>query len=360
MKNNILIIAPPFKILPTDGYGAVEKITIARGKALKQAGYSVSYIAPRGSKIAFADEIFFVNPIKPFGFKMTDRTRFVDQFDLGMLRFFREFSKLKKGLDFDVIINDFTRSDPFNLYNFHRILGSLNRIDILHGNTKIALIFRRPKKFLSQTLGVLNTRLHEKLSANGWISAYFPNGIEFPNKDRILQEPDDQMIFIGRFAPFKGAHDAIRIASMMKSKIYLFGWIQDADYFEKIIKPLIDSVNVIFMGNQKWEIVVEYLRKSKALLFCSNYSDPQPTVLLEAISYGVPILGVKPGFYSGYFDICDESNSVVCDFLSDPKQWAAKLNSLDRLEIYKRAKDKWSWERVVDGFYKEVFAQLPS
>jgi len=61
--------------------------------------------------------------------------------------------------------------------------------------------------------------------------------------------PDDYLLFFGRIHPHKGTREAIEIALRSKQKIIVAGLIQDAEYFNKYIRPLINNKNVVYAGN---------------------------------------------------------------------------------------------------------------
>lgn len=359
MNYRILIVAPPFNKLPIDSYGGVEKVTIERGLKLKDLGNYVSYVVPKGSALTFSDKNFYVDRVPSIDFGQDLKGHKITlSFVIAMFKFYKEFSRLIVDDKFDLIINDVARNDPFNLINFNRIFGSKHRIDVLHGNTKIALRFRKPKIYPTPILGALSTRLATDIKKNGWRGWYFPNGIAIPNRGEIDTSPENYFIFIGRIMPNKGVKTAIKIARRLKKTLYLFGWIQDTEYYNSMIKPLLDSKNVVYMGNTSRKELIRYLRHAYALLFTSSYSDPQPSVLLEAISYGVPILALTPGYYSGFYDICKEENTVVSKTVDKLVESSQRLKDIDRETIYEDAKSNWSWTEVITSKYVPLIEEL--
>ena len=49
MSLKILIVSPPYKSVPFDGFGAIEKVMIQRGKILTSLGARVSFVLPDDS-----------------------------------------------------------------------------------------------------------------------------------------------------------------------------------------------------------------------------------------------------------------------------------------------------------------------
>lgn len=347
MSYKILIAGPPYRPLPVDGYGAVEKITILRGEALNRLGLEVSYILPPSSSIEISKTSYYLNKIPEYHGSKPKAT-FV----------YRAFKNLAINRDFDVILNETPLYDPLNFMNFNKVLGYNNRIDILHGNAIRGTYIKKPHFLRFPILGALNKHLNNKLVSNGWSSVYFPNGIAIPDLNKITETPDDYFVFIGQIIPTKGVDNAIKLAMHMGKKLFLIGPIRDREYFKSIVKPLVDNKRIILVGEVPWLVLEGYLRNASALLFTSTNNDPQPTVLLEALSYGVPIIATLPGFYSGFYDICNPNNSIIGNSTEEISQNYRTLLDFSRRRIYEDTKREWSWENVIKRWYFPIFDRI--
>ena len=345
----ILIVLPPYKIVPHEGFGGVEKVAVQRGRVLNSLGDRVSFVLPEGSELDFPSNTYFVRKVN---IKKSDNERLLAVF------FFESYVNLKIDKKFDVIINESSRYDLLNYLNFRRLFDYRKTIDVLHGNGMRGTKMNRPSWLKTSILGALNLHIHEKLKENGWRTAYFPNGIAIPEESNFVESPDDFFIFIGRLTPIKGPELAIEFAVRSRMKLYIFGPVQDREFFDSALKPKIDGKNIVYLGEQPWYVVESYLKRASALIFTSTFDDPQPAVLLEAISYGVPILATKPGYYSGFYDICNENNSVIADSLEDLISSRDRIFSLSRKKIYHDAKEQWSWENVAKKYYVPLFDNL--
>ena len=349
MPYKILIVGPPYKTVPVDGFGAIEKIMIQRGKILNSLGAKVSFVLPENSILDFSEKIYYIK-----------RTKKMDKYDnhVSSFEFFKSYMKLHVNDYYDIIINETSRYDLINYLNFRRLFNHQKTIDILHGNGMRGTRMKRPYLLKTPILGALNNHTSESLRQNGWRTAYFPNGITVPEQSKVVSTGNKFFIFIGRLTPSKGPDLAIQFAIKSNSRLYIFGPIHDRIYFESVLKPTIDGNKIIYMGEQPWNVVESYLRKSSALLFTSAFDDPQPTVLLESISYGVPILALKPGFFSGFFDICNRTNSVVANTVDGLVSVFEEVFSISRRKIYDDVREKWSWENVAKQYYIPVFSQI--
>lgn len=349
MTYKILIVAPPYKALPNEGFGAVEKVVVDRGKALNLLGFKVSYVLPENSVLDFAEKIYFVK-------KPKIRDGYYDK--MSSIDFIRSYIKLHIEDTFDIIINETSRYDILNYVNFERLFKHVKTINVLHGNFMHGIGKKRPFFLRTPVLGALNRHTAENLKTNSWRTAYFPNGILTPKSQNVWLSNERFFIFIGRLTRSKAPNLAIQFAIKSNSKLFIFGPIHDPTYFNSVLKPKINGDKIIYMGEQPWAVLEEYLRKASALIFSSTFDDPQPTVILEALSYGVPILALKPGYYSAFYDICNESNSVISDSVDGLVSNFEEVFSISRRKIYEDTMRDWSWVSVSKRYYVPLFNQI--
>lgn len=349
MTYKILIVAPPYKSVPNDGFGGIEKVMIERGRTLTSLGLEVSFVLPENSILDFSKKNYYIRKSKK-----KDR----NDGHVGAIEFFKSYLKLRIDDDFDVIINETPRYDLLNYFNFNRLFKHEKTINVLHGNGMRGTSKKKPFFLSTPILGALNKHTFESLKRNKWTTAYFPNGIVIPDQKKVILSSEKYLIFIGRITPSKGPDLAIQFAIKSKSNLFIFGPIENPSYFESALKPKIDGNKIVYMGEQPWAVVEEHLRKASALIFSSTFDDPQPAVILEALSYGVPIVALKPGYYSGFYDICNESNSVISDSLDGLVSNFENVLSISRKKIYDDTMRNWSWELVSKRYYIPLFNQI--
>src|SRR5688572_13796989 len=64
----------------------------------------------------------------------------------------------------------------------------------------------------------------------------------------FCDSPGDYLLFFGRIHPDKGTLQAIELAKRCSKKIIIAGLIQDAEYFDRQIKPVLNDDTVIYAG----------------------------------------------------------------------------------------------------------------
>ena len=210
--------------------------------------------------------------------------------------------------------------------------------------------------------GALNTRICNYMRGLGYNVQYLPNGITIPREKLVVKEPENFFIFFGRIEPMKAPHLAIMLSKLIKKPLRIFGKVYDHNYFNQMIKPYIDGNQIKFFGEVPYDVLFDNLRKAAATFYYSSSYDPFPSVILESLSYGVPIIGDSLSPLSGFHDlIVPNLNGSVLKF----NKGSFKLNydentdifsAFDRKFIYKDTILRWSWKKVINKYYNPFFS----
>ena len=354
----ILIIFPPYMKIPTKGYGGIEKVAYERAYVLTKMGFKVDVVVPAGSKVEFAKNAYSI-PLLPIQHKHKDISSIRNPLSksLEYVKFLRDTKAFTYGkiysliaeeinfADYDVIIDDAFRYEPWNIYLFAKMSPWKKTIHIIHTGMPIfiKIPIRLPLKIM---LGALNSQLYELLKRKNYIAFHLPNGILIP-ENRKPRESIDYLLFMGRVSPSKGSHLAIRIARRLKKKLIIAGPVHDKEYFATYIKPWIDGKEIMYVGSVAGVIKEELLSKPLALVYTSLSHDNYPTVLLEALSWGVPIVALYPPRPSGFYDIVDERFCVCGNTIEEIAKNFEKIYSIDRKDVLRYARENLSWEAVI-------------
>ena len=351
----LAIVASPFLRLETRGYGAVERVIIERTLALSAAGYDVTLVAT-SLGAAQPSRYVAIRPIKGrFPTTLEEKVRW----SLSPRAYMHALPYLSANLDdVDVVINDGAPMDPFNTYLMARVLGVSRTLNILHGGLGIDKPWFRPFAPLAKRLryGVLNLGFCQVLESRGYVASYTPSGTIFPPSSEVIVAPDNQLIHIGKVCEFKGTHIALQIAAKLGMPLVIIGPIGDRRYFEERVRPRLGRT-ASYLGEVPRERLIQYLRRSAALVFTSTLDDPQGLVLLEALSYGVPIIASRPGPNSGVYDILQEGeNGVFVDPAAPDLHAITRILTIDRKRIQEAAYENWDWSNVIIRHYRRVLA----
>lgn len=359
----VVVFAPLFNKLPIEGYGGIERITISRVKYLRRAGFKVQLVA-NTSNMELADSVVEIKYKRKFPITTIKSIYWLSS--LRWTRYVSSFTRLKKEIWDSPILCDAGAEDILNNFLFAKTFGLSRFVFFLHGNfyltNGIGRYIFKPidnifKVSYKMNYGALNTHLNSFLLRKGFKSNYTPNGIEFQPISQIIDEPANYLLFIGGINRNKAPHLAIKVAQNLKMKLEIVGPIQDMEYFKEKVLPWIGD-KIIYRGELPNEDKINLLRESKALLFTSQWNDPQPTVILEALSYGVPVLSLFPGHYSGVYDIIENGKNGYLGSIDDLLEKSEEIFQLNRKEIYLHTKTKWSWDNVIMIYHSSLIEKL--
>ena len=94
------------------------------------------------------------------------------------------------------------------------------------------------------------------------------------------------------------------------------------------------------------------------MLFTSEWDDPQPTVVLEAMSYGVPVLALNYGYYSGIYEMVRNfKNGFIGSAIDIVNNYESIIN-LRRLDVYDYTKMNWSWDYILKKYHIPIIEKM--
>src|ERR1700752_4934195 len=109
------------------------------------------------------------------------------------------------------------------------------------------------------------------------------------------QSGGDDLIFLGRIHPDKGAHLAIEVARLSGMRLIIAGIVQDETYFREQIKPYLDDQNILYIGPVDVKGKNELFARARALLHLNTIPERFGLVLVEANAAGVPVIAMDLG-----------------------------------------------------------------
>jgi glycosyltransferase involved in cell wall biosynthesis len=109
---------------------------------------------------------------------------------------------------------------------------------------------------------------------------------------RFSPKPGDYLAFLGRISPEKRPDLAIEIARRTGVRLKIAAKVDrnDHDYFETVIKPLLSSPGIEFIGEVSETEKQEFLGGALALLFPVDWPEPFGLVMIEALACGTPVI----------------------------------------------------------------------
>jgi glycosyltransferase involved in cell wall biosynthesis len=166
--------------------------------------------------------------------------------------------------------------------------------------------------------------------AGNWKTVY--NAIDFSqyqlNKNVANDAP---FMFLGRLDRIKGVHTAIKVAKATGNKLIIGGNISHtADnlaYFKNEIEPLIDNLQIKYLGALNDAEKNSYLGQAKALLFPIEWDEPFGIVMIEAMACGTPVIAFNRGSVPEVIE-----NGINGFIVNNEAEMINKITGLDMID----------------------------
>lgn len=174
-----------------------------------------------------------------------------------------------------------------------------------------------------------------------------------PARFPFRPEPDDYLLFLGRFTAGKGVLEAIDAARRGGLRLMLAA--AENDYYRRTVAPLVDGGRVVYRGEVDAAGRAALLGGARALLYPVQADEPFGLVLAEAMTCGTPVAAFDRGAVR---ELVDEGvTGHVFGGLDALVAGLPRTVALDRARVRRRALERFHPDRMVAG-YAEIYAGL--
>lgn len=164
----------------------------------------------------------------------------------------------------------------------------------------------------------------------------------------VRVDPDDYLLFFGRIHPDKGAAEAIEVARRAGRRLLIAGIIQDQDYFDRQVAPLIDGEKIQFLGAADPGRRNELLGGAAALLHLINFNEPFGLSMVEAMACGTPVIACGRGSVPEI--VKHGETGFIADSLDAAVAALRLVGELDRRALRRYVEQRFSRERMVEDY----------
>lgn len=260
---------------------------------------------------------------------------------------------------------------PWELYEMLNIAAAVERahqFDILHyeaGYYPMSLAFSRlSPRPLVQTLhhspAIEEVRLWKRYPEAPFIAisqaqaklldglnvaAVVLHGID-TDRFTFRENPDDYLLFLGRFTEGKGVLQAIELARRVQMRLLLAA--AEEPYYREKVAPHVDGQQIVYVGEADFETKVRLYGGARALVYPVQSGEPFGLVLAEAMVCGTPVAALDRGAVR---EVIDEGTTG--HIFADLDEMAAGLPqvlALDRRRVHQSAVKRFGTERMVDEY----------
>ncbi len=166
--------------------------------------------------------------------------------------------------------------------------------------------------------------------------------------DRFVfrEEPEDYLLFLGRFTAGKGVLQAIEIARRVGMRLILAA--AEDQYYRETVAPHVDGRHVVYYGEADFDAKVRLYGGARALLYPIQAGEPFGLVLAEAMACGTPVVALDRGAVR---EVVDEGvTGMIFEDLEQMVNELPRVFDLDRRCVRERAVARFGAGRMVDEY----------
>jgi glycosyltransferase involved in cell wall biosynthesis len=229
------------------------------------------------------------------------------------------------------------------------------QLTTLHGRLDLPDLMPLYREFRDMPVVSISAAQREPLPFAKWVGTVYhglPRALY-----RFRPDRGEYLAFIGRIAPEKRVDRAIEIAKRAGLPLKIAAKVDDVDreYYETLIKPLLDDPRIEYLGEIGEGEKDEFLGGARALLFPIDWPEPFGLVMVEAMACGTPVIAFGGGSVP---EIIDEGQTgFIVDDLDDAVAAVHRVGELDRRRCREVFEERFTATRMARD-YLELYSTL--
>src|ERR1700737_4081948 len=274
-------VAPLYESVPPKLYGGTERVVSYLTEALVEGGHDVTLFASGDSETSARLVPCCAKALRLNNYACKDQLA-------------HHFVMLEEVLE---------RADQFDIIHFHVDymhfplckLSGLVHISTRPGRLDSPDLVPLYRKYKNMPLTSISLNQRKPLSWANWLGNVYhglPVGLPPLGDGR-----GKYLAFLGRISPEKRVDRAIEIATKLGMPLKIAAKVDPADraYYEREIKPLLNTPNVEFVGEINEQQKGEFLGNAYAYLFPIDWPEPFGLTMIESMACGTPTIAFNCG-----------------------------------------------------------------
>jgi len=326
-------VAPLYESVPPKYYGGTERVVSYLTEELIRQGHKVTLFAS-GDSITKAHLI----PCCSEALRLSNNC--IDTLPHHILLVEEVF---KRANEFDII---HFHIDYIHFPLFRRC--SIPHLTTLHGRLDVKDIIPLYREFKEMPVVSISNAQRKPLPWVNWVGTVY-HGLP-KNLYKFYPERGKYLAFLGRISPEKRPDRAIKIAEMTSMELKIAAKVDKADkeYYENVIKPMLKSPYVEFIGEIGEAEKEEFLGNAYALLFPIDWPEPFGLVMIESMACGTPVIAWNCGSVPEIME--NGITGFIVKSLDEAKEAVEKTEGLNRLMCRKVFEDRFTDTRMAKDY----------
>jgi glycosyltransferase involved in cell wall biosynthesis len=338
----ILQIAPLWESVPPPAYGGTEAVVSLLTEELVRRGHEVTLVASGDSVTTASLASVFPRSLR----------RATDLGDRGPYDWMHAAEAIRLASDFDIVHN-----------HAGELPMAMSRLTLTPMLTTMHCLATPDTQFIwDRYEGAYNTisrsqhQLMQPIEGPAVYVGHVYNGIDVASFPFQAQKGDD-LLFLSRIAPEKGAHLAIEVARKCGRRLIMAGKVDryDQDYFDEVVRDLIDGDQIVFYGEADALQKRELYAKARCLLLPLQWDEPFGLVMPEAMACGTPVVAMRRGSAP---EIVEHGRTgFVVDTVDELVEAVAALDEIEAEDCRKHVAAEFAPEAMTEA-YLEMYARV--
>lgn len=332
----IILLMDPFIPVPPTHYGGIERVVSDLASRYVKMGHSVTLIAGPNSLSPDKLIVYGENGILS------------KKIDLKIL--FEVYKILSREIKIHDVIHNFGRLiflAPFLKHKIRKVQTymryvnqkNIQKYDLLRPNNLV---------YTAVSDAIANTG---KTKNSIWKTVYNCAPVEKYTFNPHVPE-GSYLVFLGRLERCKGVHNAIAVAKSTNRQLVIAGNISNIEdeiiYFQQEVQPLIDGIQIKYIGAVDDEQKNSLLRNASALLTPIEWFEPFPIIIPEAYACGTPVLGFRNGGVPE--GIIHGTTGFISETTAQMAEHVEKIESLSREKCREMAETTYSDKQIANAY----------